>query len=275
MVDVLTVLLASVAAGLLGSLVGLGGGVVMIPILVLLGVPVKYAIAASMVTIIATSSGSAASYVRDKIANIRAGMFLEMFTIVGAILGASITSLIAEKVLYFVFAGILLTSFFALRSRPPPETLPVVEQDRLAKALRLGGSYYDKSLGREVSYKMTRPLAGGIGMFVAGIAAGMLGIGAGAFKVSVHELILKMPPKVSTTTSNFIIGITALAGASVYFVSGLVYFDLAAPMLIGTTLGAVLGGRILNRIASSSLRALFLVVLLLVLLEMVYKGFTV
>jgi uncharacterized membrane protein YfcA len=274
MVDIITVLLTSGFAGLLGSLVGLGGGFIMIPVLVLLGVPVKYAIAASMVTIIATSSGSAASFVKNSIANIKAGMFLEMFTIVGAIIGATITSAIAEKVLYFVFAGILLTSFLALRRARAPAEGAAVVQDKLAKSLELEGSYFDENLGREVSYKMTKPLLGGVGMFVAGIAAGMLGIGAGAFKVSVHELILKMPPKVSTTTSNFIIGVTALAGASVYFVSGLLYLDLAAPMLVGSTVGALVGGRTLNKLGSGTLRLLFLVVVVLVMVEMVYKGVT-
>lgn len=274
MVDVITVLLLSILAGLLGSLVGLGGSLVTTPALVALGVPVKYAIAAGMVTIIATSSGSASSYVREKIVNVKAAMFLEMFTIVGAIAGASVTSIVPAKLLYFFFAAFLLTSFVGIGRRGREEVPQAVNQDGLARWLQLEGSYHDKSLGKDVNYKLTRPALGGAGMFVAGIAAGMLGIGAGAFKVSVHELILKMPSKVSTTTSSFIIGMTALAGASVYFFSGLLYLDLAAPMMIGTTLGAFLGGRSLNRIRSSTLHRLFLVVVLLVMVEMLYKGVT-
>ncbi|TLX96724.1 MAG: sulfite exporter TauE/SafE family protein [Thaumarchaeota archaeon] len=274
MVDVLTVLLISILAGLLGSLVGLGGSLITTPALVALGVPVKFAIAAGMVTIIATSSGSASSYVKEKIVNVKAAMYLEMFTIVGAIAGASITSVVPAKFLYFFFAAFLLTSFLGIGRLGRDEVPQAVVQDGLARWLELEGSYHDKSLGKDVNYKLTRPALGGAGMFVAGIAAGMLGIGAGAFKVSVHELILKMPPKVSTTTSSFIIGMTALAGASVYFFSGLLYLDLAAPMMVGTTLGAFLGGRALNRIRSSTLRRLFLVVILLVLVEMLYKGIT-
>jgi len=274
MVDVITVLLLSILAGLLGSLVGLGGSLVTTPALVALGVPVKYAIAAGMVTIIATSSGSASSYVREKIVNVKAAMFLEMFTIVGAIVGASVTSIVPAKFLYFFFAAFLLTSFVGIGRRGREKVPQTVNQDGLARWLQLEGSYHDKSLGKDVNYKLTRPALGGAGMFVAGIAAGMLGIGAGAFKVSVHELILKMPSKVSTTTSSFIIGMTALAGASVYIFSGLLYLDLAAPMMIGTTLGAFLGGRSLNRIRSSTLHRLFLVVVLLVMVEMLYKGVT-
>jgi uncharacterized membrane protein YfcA len=274
MVDVITVLLISVLAGLLGALIGLGGSVIMTPALVALGVPVKFAIAAGMVTIIATSSGSASSYVKQRIVNVRAAMYLEMFTIVGAIAGASVTSVVPAKFLYFFFAAFLLTSFLGIGRRGGEELPQGVNQDRLARWLGLEGSYYDESLGREVNYKLTRPALGGVGMFVAGIAAGMLGIGAGAFKVSVHELILRMPSKVSTTTSNFIIGITALAGASVYFFSGLLYLDLAATMMIGTTIGAFVGGRSLNRIRSSRLRGVFLLVVLLVMIEMLYKGIT-
>ncbi len=274
MVDVITVLLISILVGLLGSLVGLGGGVIMIPVLTFLGVPVKYAIAAGMVTIIATSSGSASSYVKERIVNIKAAMYLEMFTIIGAIVGASITNIVAPKLLYFFFAAFLLTSFLGISSRFKEEVPTDVGQDGLAKWLGLEGSYYDTNLGRDVEYKLTRPALGGAGMFVAGIAAGMLGIGAGAFKVSVHELILRMPSKVSTTTSNFIIGMTALAGASVYFFSGLLYLNLAAPMMIGTTVGAFFGGRGLNKFKSTTLRKLFLVVVLAVMLEMLYKGVT-
>ncbi len=246
----------------------------MIPVLVLLGVPVKYAIAASMVTIIATSSGSAASYVKERIVNVRAAMYLEMFTIVGAIVGASITSIIAPKFLYFFFAAFLLTSFYGVRKYAREEIPTGVRQDGFAKWLRLEGSYYDRNLGRQVEYELTKPALAGPGMLVAGIAAGMLGIGAGAFKVSVQEVILGMPSKVATATSNFIIGMTALAGASVYFFSGLLYLDLAAPMLVGSTVGALIGGRTLNRYSSRNLRKLFLGVVVLVLTEMLYKGLT-
>jgi uncharacterized membrane protein YfcA len=270
----LTVLVISILAGLLGSLTGLGGGSIMIPILVGLGVPVKYAIAASMVTIIATSSGSAASYVRERITNVKAAFYLEMFTITGAIIGATITAFIEPRLLYFFFAAFLLTSFYGLSGHIREEFPMGVKQDRFSKWLELEGSYYDQAAGKKVDYRMTNARLGGLGMIVAGLAAGMLGIGAGAFKVSIHELILKMPSKVSSTTSNFIIGITALAGASVYFASGLLFVGLAAPMAVGTTIGAVAGGRILNRFPNRVIRYLFLAIVFALILQMLYKGIT-
>jgi uncharacterized membrane protein YfcA len=274
MIDMIVVLLITLAAGFLGALTGLGGGSIMVPVLVALDVPVKYAIAASMITIIATSSGSAASYVRERITNVRAAFYLEMFTITGAIIGATITSFIAPRYLYFFFAAFLLSSFLGISGHLKEDFPKKTKQDRLSRWLGLEGSYFDQAENREVKYKMTNAGLGGLGMLVAGLAAGMLGIGAGAFKVSVHELILKMPSKVSSTTSNFIIGITALAGASVYFASGLIFIGLAAPMAVGTTVGALLGGRILNRFHNRSIRYLFLLIVLILIIQMLYKGVT-
>ncbi len=246
----------------------------MIPILVAVGVPVKFAIAASMVTIIATSSGSAASYVKERITNVKAAFYLEMFTITGAIIGATITSFIEPRLLYFFFAAFLLTSFYGLSGHLREDIPKQVKQDRFSRWLELQGSYYDQAAEKDVDYKMTNAHLGGLGMMVAGLAAGMLGIGAGAFKVSIHELILRMPSKVSSTTSNFIIGITALAGASVYFASGLIFIGLAAPMAIGTTFGALAGGRILNRFSNRVIRYLFLTIVIVLIVQMLYKGVT-
>jgi uncharacterized membrane protein YfcA len=197
----------SIIVGFLGSLTGLGGASILIPIMVLLGVPVKEAIASGMVAIIATSSGSASSYVRERLANIKIAMFLEMFTITGAIAGATITTLIAPVYLYFFFAAFLLTSFLKLRESMC-EYVPSTNQDRLSRWLQLEGSYFDDCTKQTVGYRVNNAAWGGLGMLVAGLAAGMLGIGAGAFKVTVQENVLKMPPKVSSTTSNFIIGMT-------------------------------------------------------------------
>jgi len=271
MAGFIEVLIISVFAGFIGAITGLGGASITTPLLTLLGVPIKNAIAAGMVSIIATSSGSASGHVRRGLSDIKAAMFLEMFTILGAIAGATVTLYVAPRFLYFFFAGFLLTSFIGLRTIK--EELPTnVSQDRLARWLDLSGSYYDDRLGREVRYHLTNPLLGGGGMFVAGVAAGMLGIGAGAFKVAVHELVLKMPSKVSSATSNFIIGMTALAGASVYFNSGLLYLDLAAPMAVGTTIGAVAGSRLLRKLSNSSTRILFLVVVLYIMVQMIVRG---
>ena len=244
----------------------------LIPIFVLLGIPVKEAIASSMVAIIATSSGSASSFVREHITNVRVAMYLEMFTITGAIAGATITTIIHATYLYFFFAAFLLTAFMKFRDSINRDFTSSKTQDRVSKWLQLKGSYFDESTKKVIEYKVNNAIPGGIGMLVAGLAAGMLGIGAGAFKVTVQENILKMPPKVSSATSNFIIGMTALAGVSVYLFSGLLNLTLMAPMVIGTTIGAMIGGRVLNRINNRSLRILFFVVVAFLIVQMLYKG---
>lgn len=264
----------AIVVGFLGSLIGLGGAGILIPVLVLFGIPLKEAIASSMVAIIATSSGSAASYVRQRIANVKIAMYLEMFTIPGAIAGATITTIIAPSFLYFFFAAFLLTSFIGLRTSAKPYSVLPQNQDRLSRWLDLKGSYFDEATKRTVEYRVNHAAIGGLGMLVAGLAAGMLGIGAGAFKVNVQENILGMPTKVSTTTSNFIIGMTALAGVSVYLFSGLLNLTLMAPMAIGTTIGAIIGGRILNRLSNRPLRILFFIVVIFLIGQMIYKGVT-
>ncbi len=275
MIDMLSLLLLCILVGFLGSLTGLGGASILIPILVFLGIPVKEAVACSMVAIIATSSGSASSFVRERITNIKLAMYLEMFTIIGAIVGATITLIIAPVFLYFLFAAFLGTSFINIRKSlsetcyTPPES-----QDKLSRRLGLEGSYFDKAKNQIVKYKATNAILGGLGMLVAGLAAGMLGIGAGAFKVIVHEKVLKLPAKVSSATSNFVIGMTALAGVSVYLFSGLLNLTLMAPMAVGVTVGAVVGGRLLNRIHDKHLRILFLLIVALLIIQMLYKGVT-
>jgi uncharacterized protein len=269
--DMLFLTLISIVVGFLGSLTGLGGASILIPILVFYGIPVKEAIACGMVAIIATSSGSASAYVRQRIANIKVAMFLEMFTIIGAIAGATITTFISPIFLYFFFAAFLMTSFLGLR-HIRSDYVPVDKQDRISNWLELEGSYYDQAHQRIVPYRITNAVPGGLGMLVAGLAAGMLGIGAGAFKVTVQENILKIPAKVASTTSNFIIGMTALAGASVYLFSGYLNLTLMVPMAVGTTVGAVIGGRILNRMNNRVLRVLFFALVTYLIIQMIYKG---
>jgi len=246
----------------------------MVPFLVAVGVPVKYAIANSMITIIATSSGSASAYVRERLTNIKAAMYLEIFTVTGAIIGAYIALFAPSKYLYFFFAAFLATSFYGIRRETGERIYESAVQDRISKWLELEGSYFDEAVGREIRYKMTNALWGGLGMVIAGLAAGMLGIGAGAFKVAVQELILRMPSKVSSSTSNFIIGMTALAGSSVFIASGLINLTLAAPMAIGTTIGSLAGTRILNKLSNRTVRLLFIVVLVYLMAQMIYKGVT-
>jgi uncharacterized membrane protein YfcA len=270
----LSLLLISILVGFLGALTGLGGASILTPILVFLGIDVKVAVACGMVAIIATSSGSAASFVREKIANVKLAMYLEMFTITGAIVGATITVIIAPIFLYFLFAAFLMTSYINVRSSLKQEYTPPATQDKLSRWLKLDGSYFDKAKNKIVEYRATNAFLGGLGMIVAGLAAGMLGIGAGAFKVVVQEKVLKIPAKVSSATSNFIIGMTALAGVSVYLFSGLLNLTLMAPMAVGVTVGALVGGRLLNRFHDKHLRVLFLVIVTVMIIQMLYKGVT-
>jgi uncharacterized membrane protein YfcA len=273
MLNMAILLFISIPVGFLGALTGLGGASILIPILASFGIPLKVAIASSMVSVIATSSGSASSYVKKGISNIKVAMYLEMFTIIGAILGATITTIIPPVYLYFFFAGFLLTSF--LKFRDSYEYIYLYEnQDKISNWLELKGSYFDEAKNKVIEYEVNNAIWGGIGMFIAGLAAGMLGIGAGAFKVTVQENILRLPPKVSSTTSNFIIGMTALAGTSVYLFSGLLNLSLMAPMAIGTTIGAFIGGKILNRLKDDSLRILFFIIVIFLIGQMLYKGLT-
>jgi uncharacterized membrane protein YfcA len=274
MLNMFTLLLISAPVGFLGALTGLGGASILVPLLILLGIPVKEAIASCMVTIIATSSGSASSYVRKGITNVKVAFYLEMFTTVGAIIGATITTVIAPVYLYFFFAGFLITSFLKLKEKVTGDFTVPEYQDKLSRWLDLHGSYFDEAKSNLIEYKVQNALLGGLGMLIAGLAAGMLGIGAGAFKVTVQESILKLPPKVSSTTSNFIIGMTALAGTSIYFFSGLLNLTLMAPMAVGTTLGAVAGGRVLNKLGNRTLRILFYTIVAFLIAQMLYKGVT-
>ncbi len=269
------VFLISIAAGFIGAMSGMGGGIVLIPALTLLGLDIKHSIAVSIVSVIATSSGSASAYVRDKITNLKVGMFLEMFTIVGAIGGAAITLISGQRILYFLFGIVLLASWLALFVQRHIQEKPPVQQDRFSQWLELEGSYYDQAGQETISYKAVRAYFGALLMFGAGLVAGLLGIGAGALKVLIHDLVMGLPPKVSTTTSNLIIGVTALAGASVYMAAGMVDPGLIAPVILGVVSGAFLGTKVLVRLSNQTVRNIFLIVLIVLGLEMLLRGFGV
>ncbi|MFP2897977.1 sulfite exporter TauE/SafE family protein [Corallococcus sp. 4LFB] len=269
------VLCVSVGAGLLGSLLGLGGGLILIPVLTLvLKVDIRYAVGASIVSVIATSSGAAAAYVRDGLANMRVAMFLEVATVAGAVTGAMLAGMVGGRALYFLFGAVMAYSALAMlrklredgspREEPPP--------DALADRLALHGSYYDVSTGGEVAYRVHRPLVGLGLMYVAGTVSGLLGIGSGALKVPAMDLAMGLPIKVSTATSNFMIGVTAAASAGIYFARGDIDPFIAGPVCVGVTLGAFAGSRYLTKLKSGSLRMLFVAVLLWVSYEMLSKG---
>ncbi len=262
----------SVLAGFVGAMSGMGGGVVLVPALTLLGIDIKHAIAISIVSVIATSSGSAAAYVRDHITNLKVGMFLEMFTILGALIGAAITVATRQSVLFLAFGLVLLASWTALFLQRNEAWRPVAVIDRFSNWLELSGSYYDRAAHEQIDYRAGRAYIGGPLMMGAGFIAGLLGIGAGALKVLIHDLVMGLPPKVSTTTSNLIIGVTALAGTSVYLAAGLIDPGLAAPVILGIVIGAFIGTRVLVRMRNETVRRVFLVVLFVLGAQMLLRG---
>jgi uncharacterized membrane protein YfcA len=271
-VSAATVLVISIAAGFIGAMSGMGGGVVLIPALTFLGVDIKRAIAISIVSVIATSSGSAAAYVRDGLTNVKIGMFLEVFTMLGALTGASLTLASGQRTLFVAFGVVLFASWGALWLQRHEEWRPATSQDAVSRWLEFRGGYWDAAVGRRVEYRGTRAYLGAPLMFGAGVIAGLLGIGAGALKVLIHDLVMRLPAKVSTTTSNLIIGVTALAGTSVYLRAGLIDPGLAAPAILGIVVGAFAGTRVLVRVPDRAVRGFFLGVLGLLGAEMIWRG---
>jgi len=264
--------IVSIVAGFVGAMSGMGGGVILIPVLTFFGMDIKHAIAVSIVSVIATSSGSASAYVRDRITNLKVGMFLEMFTIVGALAGAAITIVSGRRILFILFGIVLLSSWIALFRQRNEGWRPAARQDLFSRWLELEGSYYDRSARQTIVYQGARAYLGGPLMFGAGLIAGLLGIGAGALKVLIHDLVMGLPPKVSTTTSNLIIGVTALAGTSVYLAAGMIDPGLTAPIILGVVSGAFMGTRVLVRLTNQTVRHIFLGVLLVLGIEMLLRG---
>ena len=264
---------ASVLAGALGSLLGLGGGVIIVPVLTLMaGLNIHYAIGASIVSVIATSSGAAATYVRDQITNLRLGMFLEMATTTGAVVGALVAGVLPGRVLSVIFGLILLHAAWTMRGKGQEDVPTGVVGSRLATRLRLHGAYYDASLHRRVDYQVTGVPQGFGMMWLAGLISGLLGIGSGVFKVIAMDIMMRAPLKVSTTTSNFMIGVTAAASAGIYFMRGDIHPFIAAPVALGILLGTVAGTHLLLRLRGAAIRRIFLVVLILIAMQMIWRG---
>lgn len=266
------ILLTSFGAGVIGALAGVGGGILIVPALtVVFGVDLRLAIGASIISVIATSSGAGAAYIRDELTNLRVGMFLEVATTTGAVGGALLAAIVAPQLLYGLFAVILLLSagqlLVRLNEEPPP---PVA--GRVERWLRLGASYPDAHLGRRIEYEPRHVPAGFLAMGVAGLVSGLLGIGSGALKVLAMDGVMRLPIKVSSTTSNFMIGVTAAASAGVYIARGDVSAQIAAPVAIGVLAGALVGSRLLVRLSNRSVRLVFLPVLLAVALEMLARA---
>jgi uncharacterized membrane protein YfcA len=267
------VALGSFLAGFLGAITGLGGGVVIVPLLALaLGVDIRYAIGASLVSVIATSSGAAAAYVKEGYSNVRIGSFLEIATSAGALTGAYLATKLPVAVIGVIFGVVLIYSaYHALR--PGPENSGADQApDRLAALLKMNGTYPTEH--GLASYQVRAvPLGFGL-MTVAGVWSGLLGIGSGAVKVIAMDQVMRIPFKVSTTTSNFMIGVTAAASAGVYLSRGYIDPGLAMPVMLGVLTGSMLGARFLATASTPVLRKVFSAVISLLALEMIYKSFT-
>jgi len=266
------VAIGSFAAGLLGALTGLGGGIIVVPLLTLFfHVDLRYAIGASLVSVIATSSGAAAAYVKQGFTNVRLGMLLEVATTIGAISGAFIAAWIAPNVIAIIFSFVLLYS--AYRSfKHHDANAPELPPDPWAERLRLN-STYPTANGKE-AYVVHRVPAGFAMMYGAGILSGLLGIGSGVLKVLAMDNAMRLPFKVSTTTSNFMIGVTAAASAGVYLHRGYIQPVIAFPVMLGVLAGALLGSHILAGANTKLLRQLFAAVIVVLAVQMLYKGVT-
>lgn len=267
-------LLGAALAGLIGALTGLGGGVVVIPLLTLgFGVDIRYAIGAALVTSIATSSGAAAAYIKEGITNVRIGMFLEIATTTGAV-GGAILAMYMEKMWIAIIFGVVLI-FSAVRSIYKNENAINFEAkgDKWGERLKLNGAYKMPD-GKVQKYNVHNVWGGYSLMTLAGVLSGLLGIGSGALKVLAMDSTMRIPFKVSTTTSNFMVGVTAAASAVIYLQRGYIDPGLALPIVVGVLFGAFLGSKILPKANVKKLRILFSVVIFLLALSMMYNGIT-
>lgn len=270
MSEILILFFGAVSAGLLGSLTGLGGGVVIIPLLTLgFGVPMHYAIGASLISVIGTSSGAAAAFVKEGFTNVRIGMFLEIATTTGAIGGALISGMLNANTIGIIFASILiLTVILNLRKKPDHQE-PLIEGS-LEHKLQLYGTFPDKGVIK--SYAARNTISGFFMMAFAGVMSGLLGIGSGALKVLAMDNLMKLPFKVSTTTSNFMIGVTAVASSLIYFQRGEIIPVIVAPVLIGVVLGSYVGSKTLMVSQTKKLKIVFAVVVSILSIYMMYNG---
>ena len=263
----------SVAAGTVGAILGLGGGILLVPVLALyFGVDLRYAMGASIVSVIATSSGAAAAYLRTGLSNVRIGFFLVVATISGAITGALLAGVVPTRWLMLVLGLALAYSAFATIQQINVEVHADVPFDWLARRFGLEGTYYDRALGRQIPYRATHVARGFAAMFGAGILSGLLGIGSGAFKVLAMDHFMRVPMKVSTATSNFMIGITAAASAGIYFARGDIHPLIAAPVAVGVLLGAYLGTVVMATLRNTTVRKVFLPILIYLAASMLLRG---
>lgn len=264
-------IVSSVFAGFLGSLLGLGGGIIIVPVLTLaLGIDIRYAIAASLISIVATSSGAAASFLKDHLTNLRLAVLLEIGTVGGAIIGFLLAKNINSQYLFILFGFFLL--FSALMMLRKKEDHRATIDHPWSEKLKLAGHYTEKN-GAVINYKVASvPLGLGL-MFIAGILSALLGIGSGIFKVMAMDGVMKIPMKISSATSNFMIGVTATASAGAYFLRGDIRPEIACPVSVGIIIGSWIGARMMPKMPAAAIRKIFVVVLSIVAIQMLLKGF--
>jgi uncharacterized membrane protein YfcA len=270
---VAAVFATSLVAGGIGAMLGLGGGILLVPILTMFfGVNLHYAMGASLISVIATSSGAAAAYLRTGLSNIRIGLFLVMATTSGGLVGAALAGVVPPRALELVLGLALAYSAYVTMRRLHAEFPAELPVDPLAMRLGLEGTYYDRRLDQEVKYRATHVRAGFMAMLGAGVLSGLLGIGSGAFKVLAMDYFMRLPMKVSTATSNFMIGITAAASAGVYFGRGDIHPVIAAPVAMGVLVGASLGTAVMARMRDTTVRKAFLPIIVYLAAAMILRG---
>ncbi|MGK9476638.1 sulfite exporter TauE/SafE family protein [Melioribacter sp. OK-6-Me] len=267
--------LIAIGAGLLGALVGIGGGIIVVPALTLVfNIPVHYAIAASLISVIATSIAGANRYVEQEITNLKLGMFLEIFTTAGALVGAFLALILHGWILSVIFGVLVFVmAFYSFKNREE-KTIKLDNNYKLSKKslVDFEDTFYDRAEKRTVEYRVLNPIKGGFISMLAGVGSGLLGIGGGIIKVSVMNSYMKVPMKVAVATSKFMIGITASASAVLYFLNGAVNSFIVAPVALGTITGATLGSMVMNRIQTKYIKILFIVVAGYLSVRMIIRG---
>lgn len=274
---IILIILVGILSGILGSLLGLGGAIVLIPFLtIFLNVHAKYAAGSALIATIATSSGSASAYLIDRLANFRIGMSLEITTTAGAIIGSLIAGFIfarnLEWIFYLLFSFILFTSILPTERKLDSELPTLRNPDRSTKIFKLEGSYFDEKIGKEIKYYGVRWWLAEFIMFFAGIISGLLGIGSGALKVLALDWAMNLPLKVSTATSNFMIGVTASTGSAIYWSFGYIEPLLSSSAALGVLIGSFIGSKLIQKLSSFELRIIFLSILAFLGMNMLLRG---
>ena len=265
----------SIVAGFISAMLGIGGGVIIVPTLAgILGVDIKLAVGASLVAVTATSSAAAAAFVKDKLTNIRLAIFLESATTTGAVTGVILGTLASRQLLSIIFIIILLLAAVNIYRRRHSRNLPPLSGGWWEKKLKLSGTYYDQAEGKEIAYGMRNIPLGWVLMLFAGLLSGMLGIGAGVLKVPIMDAAMGLPAKASSATSNFMIGVTAASGAITMYFMGRINPYIACPVALGVFLGSFFGSRYMPKVKDNKLRLLFIIVLLAAAFQMARRQFS-